>query len=180
MSPVQILSGNLFDSQHQTLTNAVNTVGVMGAGIAKEFKARYPAMYQDYKERCERGEVKTGEPYVWSSSNEAQKVLNFPTKRDWRVKSRLAWIESGLAYLVEHYREMGITSIAFPALGCNNGGLDWQSVRPVMVRYLGQLTIPVEIYEPREEKIKRQPRKKKQAKKKSKNLTASCAQGALF
>ncbi|MCX6911290.1 MAG: macro domain-containing protein [Verrucomicrobia bacterium] len=141
--------GNLFDSHMQTLTNTVNTVGIMGAGIAKQFKIRFPVMFKDYEERCRHNLVKTGMPYLWkpSGSNRAW-VLNFPTKQHWRNSSRMEWIKQGLEYLAEHHQEWGIQSLAIPALGCSLGGLNWEEVKPVMVHYLAQLPIPVEIYEP--------------------------------
>lgn len=141
--------GNLFDSRMQTLTNTVNTVGVMGAGIAKQFKARFPTMFQDYKERCKNKLVEMGKPYLWKpSATDGVWVLNFPTKQHWRAASKMEWIEQGLEYLVEHYKDWNIQSLAIPALGCSLGGLSWHEVKPVMERYLSKLAVPVEIYEP--------------------------------
>lgn len=142
--------GDIFNSTAQVLTNTVNTVGVMGAGLAKRFRERFPEMYEDYKERCRQKEVKVGLPYLWKPPNgEGKWVLNFPTKKSWRGGSRLEWIEQGLKYLLEHYEEWGIQSLAMPALGCDLGGLDWETqVKPLMIRYLSQMNIPVEIYEP--------------------------------
>lgn len=141
--------GNLFDSNAQTLGNAVNTVGIMGAGIAKEFKLRYPEMFADYKQRCAEKRVLVGEPYCWKPADEAAPwVILFPTKQHWRNPSQIKWLESGLQYLNENYKEWGIRSLAMPALGCSLGGLDWKQVRPLMERYLGEMEVPVEIYEP--------------------------------
>lgn len=149
MSSVTFVRGNLFESSSQTLTNTVNTVGVMGAGIAKQFKVRFPLMFEDYKCRCDSGQVRIGQPYLWRPANtDTKAVLNFPTKESWRGKSQLKWIEDGLAYLLIHYREWGIESLALPALGCSNGGLEWSHVKPVMERYLTQMDIPVQVYEP--------------------------------
>lgn len=158
--------GNLFDSNMQTFTNTVNTVGIMGAGIAKQFKARFPEMFQDYKKRCQRNLVETGRPYLWKSgaANEAW-VLNFPTKQHWRANSRMEWIEQGLEYLVQHYQDWGIQSLAIPALGCSLGGLSWQEVKPVMEHFLSQLAIPVEIYEPLPEADNRNKHKRTKLKK---------------
>ena len=158
--------GNLFDSNMQTLANTVNTVGVMGAGIAKEFKRRYPKMFAEYKERCARHEVMTGEPYCWKPPQEdagdSRWVLNFPTKKHWRNASQIAWLESGLLHLKENYRNWGIKSLAMPALGCSLGGLRWEEVRPLMEKHLRDLDVPVEIYEPLPEQKPRraQPRQK--------------------
>ena len=138
--------GDLFKSDAQTLVNTVNCVGVMGKGIAETFKKRFPEMFEDYARRCERGEVKLGEPYIWTSSSPW--VLNFPTKDHWRSVARLADIERGLDYLVQHYRHWGIRSLAVPPLGCGHGGLDWSVVGPTLRRHLDQLDIPVVLYAP--------------------------------
>jgi len=139
---------SLFDSDARTLVNTVNCVGVMGKGIAREFKARYPAMFRDYKKRCDRHELQIGKPYIWKGDSEKW-VLNFPTKFHFRDRSKTEWIEDGLNYFREHYWEWGITSIAFPALGCSNGGLDWDVVLPILKKYLGEIRdIEVEIYPP--------------------------------
>ncbi len=165
MPSVTVVRGNLFDSSCQTLTNTVNTVGVMGAGIAKQFKARFPLMFEDYRRRCDLGQVRIGQPYLWKPrETDAKFVLNFPTKQHWRDKSQLTWIEGGLEYLLIHYREWGIGSLALPALGCSNGGLKWNQVKPVMERYLNEMDIPVEVYEPLPESDS-QPRGRKRAKK---------------
>jgi O-acetyl-ADP-ribose deacetylase (regulator of RNase III)/uncharacterized protein YwgA len=141
------LIGDLFASPAQTLVNTVNCVGIMGKGVAAEFKKRYPAMFDDYAARCERKEVKLGEPYLYRDLLGAN-VVNFPTKDHWRSPSRLADIERGLDYLVSHYAEWGITSIAFPPLGCGNGGLEWSEVGPLMHHKLHRLPIDVEVYAP--------------------------------
>lgn len=145
MTTVKI--GNLFESSAQTLVNTVNCVGVMGKGIALEFKKRYPAMFQDYVKRCDAGLVQLGQPYHFSDLF-GTSIINFPTKKHWRSASRLQDIERGLDYFVAHYQEWGIQSVAFPPLGCGNGGLEWADVGPLMVSRLHQLPIPVEIYAP--------------------------------
>jgi O-acetyl-ADP-ribose deacetylase (regulator of RNase III) len=144
---ITFTSGNLFDSNAQVLTNTVNTVGVMGAGIALEFKRRHPPMFEDYRRRCDAGQVRPGEPYLWE--DDRVQILNFPTKRDWKNPSRLEDIEAGLRYLAANYRRMGIQSLALPPLGCGLGGLQWQQVRPLIERYLGPLPdLEVYVYEP--------------------------------
>lgn len=135
---------NLFDSPAQTLVNTVNTVGVMGKGIAHTFKQLYPDMYRCYRTFCQEGRFSVGQLYLYKTPNKW--VLNFPTKQDWRNPSRLEWIEAGLEKFVATYAERGITSIAFPQLGTGNGGLDWDDVQPVMHRYLHTLPIPVFIH----------------------------------
>jgi O-acetyl-ADP-ribose deacetylase (regulator of RNase III) len=135
---------DLFESPAQTLVNAVNTVGVMGKGIAAEFKRRYPEMFERYQEHCRRGELQVGRLYLYRTANKW--VLNFPTKQDWRAPSQIEWIEAGLAKFVAEYEERGITSASFPQLGCGNGGLEWARVKPLLERYLKPLPIPIFIH----------------------------------
>ena len=144
---IKALIGDLFESQAQTLVNTVNCVGVMGKGVAAEFRKRFPAMFDDYVARCDAGEVKLGAPYLWEELAGA-KILNFPTKGHWRAATRLSDVEAGLDYLVHHYQEWGITSIALPPLGCGNGGLDWEDVGPLIFEKLGSLNLDVEMYAP--------------------------------
>ena len=143
-SHVKLVSGDLLESKLQTIVNTVNTVGVMGKGIALAFKKRYPEMYDDYVARCDRGEVRLGEPYVYRASDHV--IVNFPTKRHWRSVSRLSDIVAGLESLEANYRQWGITSIAVPPLGCGNGQLEWEVVGPTLHRHLARLDIPVELY----------------------------------
>lgn len=145
MISVQI--GNLLESTAQTLVNTVNCVGVMGKGIALEFKKKFPDMFTDYVSRCEHKEVKLGEPYLFKTIFYPW-VLNFPTKDHWKAVSRIEDIVKGLKYLIAHYKEWGITSIAVPPLGCGNGQLEWRIVGPTLYRYLSKLDIPVELYAP--------------------------------
>lgn len=138
-------TSDLFLSPGQALVNTVNTVGVMGKGIAKDFKAIYPEMFTEYQTACEAGEFGIGDLLYYRSRNKT--VVNLPTKRHWRGPSRLEYVEEGLRAFVASYRSEGVTSVAFPQLGCGNGELDWESqVRPLMVRYLGPLSIPVYIH----------------------------------
>jgi uncharacterized protein YwgA/O-acetyl-ADP-ribose deacetylase (regulator of RNase III) len=139
--------GNLFDSTAQTLVNTVNCVGVMGKGVALEFKNRFPEMHKDYVARCNAGQVRLGQPYLYPSLVPPG-VLNFPTKDHWRSVSRLEDIERGLAYLLAHYKQWGITSLAVPPLGCGQGQLEWRVVGPTLYRYLKRMDIPVELYAP--------------------------------
>lgn len=144
---VEIVEGDLFQSGAQTLVNTVNTVGVMGKGVALEFRKRFPAMYEDYRERCRRGEVRLGEPYLYRMET-GPWILNFPTKEHWRSVSRLDDIAAGLAHLERHYREWGIASLAVPPLGCGNGQLEWRVVGPLLREHLTRLDIPVELFAP--------------------------------
>lgn len=135
---------DLFASQAQTLVNPVNTVGVMGKGLALEFKRRHPAMYREYKALCDRGEIRIGALYLYESPTHW--VLNLPTKRHWRHQSHLGWIEQGLQKFVATYQDLGIVSAAFPQLGCGYGGLAWDDVGPLMTRYLDPLPLPIDIH----------------------------------
>lgn len=136
---------NLFDSPAQTLVNAVNTVGIMGKGIAADFKKRYPDMFRKYRRYCDAGTLDIGKLYLYKSPNKW--VLNLPTKKHWRYPSKVEYVEAGLKKFVETYAESGITSISFPQLGTGNGGLDWTSVvRPLMEQYLNGVTIPVYVH----------------------------------
>ena len=136
---------DLFASPAQTLVNTVNTVGVMGKGIAKDFKAIYPEMFARYQELCERGQFNIGQLWPYRTSNKL--ILNFPTKKHWRSPSRPEYIEAGLKTFAANYHLYGVTSISFPLLGCGNGELEWESqVRPLMERYLSKLPIDVFIH----------------------------------
>ncbi|MCL9638307.1 macro domain-containing protein [Bacillus zanthoxyli] len=136
---------DLFESPAQVLVNTVNTVGVMGKGIAKRFKQTYPEMFTQYQKYCEHKVLDVGKLWIYKSPHKW--VLNFPTKKHWRQPSKLVYIESGLKKFVATYQDKGITSISFPLLGCGNGGLDWESeVKPLMEKYLRPLPIEVFIH----------------------------------
>lgn len=144
---MKIVIGDMFDSGAQTLINTVNCVGIMGKGIAAEFKNRYPEMFEDYVSRCERGEVKPGVPYLFKPLLPPQ-VINFPTKSHWRAASRVEDVEKGLNILVAKYKDWAVESIAVPPLGCGNGQLMWETVGPLIYKYLAPLDIPVTLYAP--------------------------------
>lgn len=144
---VNIFSGDLLESKAQTLVNTVNCVGIMGKGIALQFKERFPEMFKDYMDRCKCNEVKLGKPYLFKKLFPPW-ILNFPTKDHWRSVSKLEDIIHGLSYLIRHHKEWGITSLAVPPLGCGYGQLEWKIVGPTLYRYLSQLDIPVELYAP--------------------------------
>ena len=145
-----IVEGDMFDSEMQTLTISVNTVGVMGKGLASRFKYMYPGAFLVYQSIVRRKILRPGRPYLYKpeSHNGERWFLFFPTKRHWREKSNLKMICEGLKWFLKFYREEGVKSIAFPALGCGLGGLKWEQVGPVMVNYLKDIGIPVEIYVP--------------------------------
>lgn len=143
--------GNLLESDAEALVNAVNTVGVMGKGIALQFARAFPTMLGDYESAVRRGDVRLGEMQVWSNQalSGPRWVINFPTKGHWRARSRLADIESGLADLVGVLRSRGIASVAIPPLGCGNGGLAWDDVRPLIEKAMADVPeVEVRIYPP--------------------------------
>lgn len=144
---MKLLTGNLLQSRAQTLINAVNCVGIMGKGIALEFKNRFPDMCEDYVMRCERKQVKPGIPYLYKTLFPPW-IVNFPTKDHWKSVSRIADIERGMQLLLDKYKEWGIISLAIPPLGCGNGQLEWKAVGPLIYRYASQMDIPVELYAP--------------------------------
>lgn len=138
--------GDMFSSKCTTIINTVNCVGVMGKGIALEFKKKYPDMYVDYVRRCNLGEVKPGVPYLYDNGD--IKIINFPTKSHWRSPSKLSYIVDGLNWIKNNYEKLDINSIAIPPLGCGNGGLPWTIVGPVIYDKVKDLPIEVEMYAP--------------------------------
>ena len=142
-------SGDIFTSNCQALVNPVNCVGVMGRGLALEFKEKYPENFRVYKTICGRGKMKIGR--MLSIIDGGRIIVNFPTKLHWRQKSKLAYIEQGLDDLVSRTITLfSIRSIAVPALGCGLGGLDWTEVKPLLDEKLVRLnSVNVEVYEPR-------------------------------
>ena len=129
-SKIKAHIGDMFASKMQTLVNTVNRVGVMGKGIAQIFKQKHPAMFADYAARCERGEVRLGRPYHYRDLTGVS-IVNFPTKSHWRAATRFSDVEQGLDYFASHFNQWGVTSVAFPPLGCGNGGLEWEAVGPL-------------------------------------------------
>ena len=146
-----IENGNIFNSKMQTLVNPVNMVGVMGSGLAKSFKDTFHEMFEQYKAACKSGRMQEKGMFLWRPDDwNSHWVLCFPTKNHWSEKSHLRLIERGLEIFVQGYAKTGITSAAFPALGCGLGGLRWKEVGPLMTDQLMDLPIEVEIYLPRE------------------------------
>jgi O-acetyl-ADP-ribose deacetylase (regulator of RNase III)/uncharacterized protein YwgA len=144
---ITVRIGDIFESKAQTLVNTVNCVGIMGKGIALEFKNRFPEMYDEYVQLCKAGKVKLGQPYLYRRLTPPW-ILNFPTKDHWRSVSRLQDIVAGLRYLQAHYREWDIMSLAVPPLGCGQGQLEWRVVGPTLYRHLKQLGIPLDLFAP--------------------------------
>lgn len=144
---ITYVAGNLFTSPAQVLVNTVNTQGVMGKGIALQFKQTYPEMFKNYQALCEKGKIDIGILWIYKTSHKW--ILNFPTKKYWRNPSKAEYIEIGLKKLSERFNELGIYSIAFPALGCGNGELDWDNtVRPMMEKYLNKIPADIFVHPP--------------------------------
>ncbi|MFL2096278.1 macro domain-containing protein [Marinilactibacillus psychrotolerans] len=136
---------NIFESPAQVIVNAVNTVGVMGKGIAKTYKKLYPEMYKQYRYFCEQNLLETGK--LWLYKDDKKWILNFPTKEHWKNPSKIEYIESGLKKFVETYEEKGIYSISFPQIGSGNGGLNWENeVKPLFEQYLKPLPIDIFVH----------------------------------
>ena len=148
-------TGDLLAADAEALVNTVNCVGVMGKGIALQFKKAFPDNFKEYSIACERNEVQPGHMFVSDTGRldgKPKYIINFPTKRHWRARSRLSDVEAGLADLAEQIRKQDIRSIAMPALGCGHGGLEWKKVRSLIERKLGDLSdeVRVVVFEPEE------------------------------
>jgi O-acetyl-ADP-ribose deacetylase (regulator of RNase III) len=143
--------GNLIEAPVEALVNTVNTVGVMGKGIALMFKEAFPENFRAYEQACKRKEIKIGHMFVTENlALEGPRwLINFPSKKHWRQPSKLEWIVEGLKDLRRVIEEKQIASVALPPVGCGNGGLDWREVRPEIERILGSLdSVEVVVFEP--------------------------------
>jgi O-acetyl-ADP-ribose deacetylase (regulator of RNase III) len=149
---IETTQGNLLKAPAEALVNTVNTVGVMGKGIALQFRQAFPEMYRAYEKACEDGELRLGEVQAYDLGGLAggpHWIINFPTKGHWRADSRVADIETGLIDLVAKVRKLHIRSIALPPLGCGNGGLEWKVVRPLIEKAFAELPeVKVLLFEP--------------------------------
>lgn len=148
---IEYRTGNMLEADAEALVNTVNCVGVMGKGIALQFKQAYPENFERYKKACRENEVKPGKMFVFSTGSlvNPKYIINFPTKVHWRGKSKIEYIESGLASLVKEVERLDIKSIAVPPLGCGNGGLDWEDVRPRIEKAFADVPdVRVYLYEP--------------------------------
>lgn len=141
---IHYIEGTVFNTPAKTIVNTVNCKGVMGAGLALEFKLRYPLMYEDYVTKCNENKLRIGRPSLFQI-NDNLWVLNFPTKNHWKDPSKLQYIEEGLAYFRENYNRVDMKAAAFPKLGTSNGGLDWKDVQILMEKYLGDIDIDIYI-----------------------------------
>lgn len=146
-------TGDIFTTSCETIVNTVNCNGVMGKGLALQFKQKFPNMYKEYKFICSPGQHRSleygGDIWIYNYIDfyRHKKILCFATKENWWQPSKLEWIEKGLKTFIENYRYWNIENIAWPKLGCQNGGLDWETqVKPLMIKYLEELPIICEIY----------------------------------
>lgn len=149
---IELTRGDLLKQDDvDAIVNTVNCVGVMGKGIALQFKNKWPANFAAYAVACKAGEVRPGRMFVFDSGGlvKPNYIINFPTKDHWRGASKLEYVREGLVDLVEQVRRLGIRSIAVPPLGCGNGGLDWSDVRPLIEHAFGALPdVKVRLFEP--------------------------------
>lgn len=148
---INYVTGNILDSEAQAIVNTVNTVGVMGKGIALQFKKAYPNNYKSYSVACKNNEVVVGKMFVTTDSNisSGEKIIiNFPTKQDWRKPSEYVYIEDGLDDLIDVIKHNQIKSIAIPPLGAGNGGLKWEKVKKIIEEKLSNINIEIFVYEP--------------------------------
>ena len=151
---IEHATGNLLQADAEALVNSVNCVGVMGKGIALQFKQAFPENFLVYKRACRAGKVQPGRMLVFETGRmlPPRYIINFPTKRHWRNPSRLEDVEAGLTALLEEVKRLGIRSAAVPSLGCGNGGLDWREVRPRIEAAFAQLPkVRVLLYGPADE-----------------------------
>ena len=131
---IESTTGDLLKADVDALVNTVNTVGVMGKGLALQFKKTFPDVFSTYSIACKKGEVSTGKMHIVTRTSSPKYIVNFPTKQHWRNPSKLEYIEYGLDDLVKQTQVLGISSIAIPPLGCGYGGLSWSDVRPLIVQ----------------------------------------------
>jgi len=149
---INLVSGNLLEAQTEALVNTVNCVGVMGKGIALQFKQAFPDNFEDYSQACNKGKVRIGKMFVYRTDRmfHPKYIINFPTKRHWKAKSRLEDIELGLKDLVKVIKDLNIKSIAVPPLGSGLGGLNWEEVKSRILNVLDDFPdVEVLLYEPK-------------------------------
>jgi O-acetyl-ADP-ribose deacetylase (regulator of RNase III) len=141
--------GNLLEDDAEALVNTVNTVGVMGRGIALAFKKVFPENYLLYRAACIAGEIRTGKLWIVRDSSlltGEKLIINFPTKEHWRDPSTYAFVESGLLAMVDYLKHTPVKSMAIPPLGCGNGGLDWPVVKGMIEKYLSEIECDIRVY----------------------------------
>lgn len=160
---IKYITGNILESSAEALINTVNTVGIMGKGIALQFKKEYHNNFKQYVEACKRNEIKIGRLFVVKDSNLSsgeKYIINFPTKKDWRKPSEYGFIDAGLDDLIRVLKEYKIKSVAIPPLGAGNGGLDWRKIKKIIEQKLSKLEVEIIVYEPTQH-IKEQLKKER-------------------
>lgn len=151
---IQFVQGDFFDYDADIRINTVNCVGVMGAGVALQFKNRFPNMNAEYVKFCNQKLIRPGKPHVWKSENlfsnsdEDVTIINFPTKDHWKDPSEYSYIEDGLKWLKNYLKDKPNSTITLPALGCGHGGLDWKKVKQMIIDYLSGLETKILVFEP--------------------------------
>jgi len=148
---IELGHGNLLEADVEALVNTVNCVGIMGKGIALQFKQAFPDNFKAYQSACKKGEVCPGTMFIFPTKKllNPKYIINFPTKRHWKQPSKLEDIETGLVALIEEVQKLEIRSIAIPPLGCGNGGLRWEEVKPLITKSFSKLpAVKVVIFEP--------------------------------
>lgn len=150
-------NGDIFSEDVEAIINTVNCVGVMGRGLALQFKNKYPQNFKEYEIACKREEVKPGRMFIYQTGQltNPKYIINFPTKRHWKGKSKIEDVESGLDDLIKILHKLGIKSISIPPLGSGLGGLDWQVVRKKIEVKLANLDCKIVVFEPLEQKIEK-------------------------
>jgi O-acetyl-ADP-ribose deacetylase (regulator of RNase III) len=149
---INVVSGNILEAKADALVNTVNCIGVMGKGIALQFKQAFPENFKDYARACDKGKVRTGKMFVHRTERmfNPKYIINFPTKRHWKAKSKLEDIELGLEDLVRVVMDLGIGSIAVPPLGSGLGGLNWEEVKRRIIDAFDEIPdVEVLLYEPK-------------------------------
>lgn len=147
---LEFVSGDIFDYNADIRVNTVNCVGVMGAGVALMFKNRYPDMFIDYVEACKKNEVRPGKPHIWEHIDLISQctIINFPTKVHWKNPSEYEYIEKGLIWLKAFLENKENSIVTLPALGCGHGGLEWEKVKKMIEKYLGETAAKILVFEP--------------------------------
>ena len=163
---IKYTKGDIFEAETEAIINTVNTVGVMGKGIALQFKQKFPQNFDIYKKACEKNELKVGKLLITESNSLFFKyIINFPTKKHWRNPSKYEYIEEGLINLIENIKKLNIKSIAIPPLGAGNGKLEWEKVKKILEKHIIQLPkVEFIIYEPQSAFDSRDKKQKTNAK----------------
>ena len=141
---INLISGNILESNADAIVNPVNCEGYMGKGLAYQIKKQYPKTYEDYSIACKQGRLKIGQIHCFKENEKI--IINFPTKDKWRAKSKISYIIDALPQLIDLLRDSNIKSIAIPPLGCGLGGLNWEEVKQILLKYLEPIACMLEIF----------------------------------